>query len=394
MHWCFSPIVGKTGPDFAKGVIVMSLLGIWHNWRERKNVLRDIRRQRGDDRERLYFKVNDQLTYALSALERADQREATEIWANLIATCPREARASKLSLKVLLGLRRYDEAEELMREGRKAHPRDSYFLIGLVDVALARGDHENAVEHCITLRRQFPKIHEGYMLAAEALISLNRLEEAEHFAERAMKVFPEEVKGYLYFGRVADLRADWVEALRRWQIVRDLFDHQIGYSGCAKALQHLGRSDEAEAIFLALSARYPTDTNARIELARIAEVAGNTQMAVERWTRIAELFPLFLPGCLAAAEALEKLGEVVQAEEVLREAAGHFPSEQRPVIDLGQLLLRREDFAAAVEVWATMRQRFPDVGIGYVQGIDALLRTGRSDEAETLREQQRRLAPT
>jgi tetratricopeptide (TPR) repeat protein len=371
---------------------MVSLLHVWHNWRERRDILRDLRRQQGDVSERLHFKVKDQLTYALSALERADHRRATEIWTSLLETYPREARASILALKVLLGLRRYDEAEALMREGQEADPRASYFAVGLVMVAQARGDHETVIERCAVFRKQFPQVQDGYMLAADALISKRRLEDAERLAEQAMKLFPNDVKGYLYFGRIAAERKDWVDALRRWQIVLDRFDHQVSYLGSAQAMQHLGRSDEAEAILLALSVRYPTDASARIELARMSQAAGNTPVAVERWRTVAERFPLFLPGCMAAAEALEKLGEVTQAEEVLREAVDHFPTEQRPLIDLGLLLLRREGYSAAADVWATMRHTFPDAEIGYVQGAQALSRAGRPDDAEALREECRRLA--
>jgi tetratricopeptide (TPR) repeat protein len=371
---------------------MLGVLSVWRNWRGRRSILRDIRRQQGDASERLRFKVKDQLTYALSALERDDSGQATEIWATLLDTSPREALASPFALRVLLGLRRYEEAEALMVQGQKARPRDSYFAIGLAQVAQARGDHETAIERCAALRKRFPFVQEGYLMGAESLIFRRRPEEAELLAEQAMKLFPDEVKGFVSYGRIAVERQDWDEALRRWQLVLNRFDHQVGYLGSAQAMQQLGRPDEAEAILLPLATRFPTDPGFRIELARMAQTAGNIPVAIGRWEGVSRRFPLNLPGCMLAAEALEKLGAVAQAEEVLREAVDHFPTEPRPLIELGSLLLRREDFPAAVDVWATLRQTFPDKEISYVRGVEALVRAGRPEEAEALREEHRRWA--
>jgi predicted Zn-dependent protease len=378
-------IQAQKGSNAMKGIF-----SAWRDWQERRQILRDIRRRQGDDRERLRYTVKDQLTYALSALEHDDTRQAADIWATLLDNSPREARESPLALQVLLGLRRYDEAETMMVEGRTAHPRESYFAAGLARVAQARGDHKTAIEHCVSVRKQFPFVKEGYTLATESLISKHRLDEAEPLAQQAMKLFSDEVRGFLSYGRIAVERQDWIEALRRWKIVLDRFGHQIGYLGYAQALQHLGRPDEAEALILPLTVRYPTDPGFPIELARMAQTVGNISVAIERWEGVPRRFPLYFPGCVLAAEALEKLGAITQAEAVLREAVDHFPTEPRPLIELGSLLLRREDFAAAVDVWATLRQAFPDQQIGYDRGAEALLRAGRPDEAEAVREEQRR----
>ena len=72
------------------------LLSAWHNWQERRTILRDIRRQRADDSERNRFRVRDELTDALAALELNDRRKATAIWIDALARYPAEIRKSPL----------------------------------------------------------------------------------------------------------------------------------------------------------------------------------------------------------------------------------------------------------------------------------------------------------
>jgi len=45
-----------------------SLFSVWRDWRDRREILREIRRQQADNSERDRFVVKDNLTYALSAI--------------------------------------------------------------------------------------------------------------------------------------------------------------------------------------------------------------------------------------------------------------------------------------------------------------------------------------
>ena len=89
---------------------------------------------------------------------------------------------------------------------------------------------------------------------------------------------------------------------------------------------------------------------------------------------------------LAAAGALDGLGATEDAQAVLHDAIDHFPDEPRPLSELGMLLLRHRDFAAAAETFATLRERFPDNQAGYVHGVNALTQAGQPAEAAALHE--------
>jgi tetratricopeptide (TPR) repeat protein len=97
-----------------------------------------------------------------------------------------------------------------------------------------------------------------------------------------------------------------------------------------------------------------------------------------------------MPVHLAASEAFERLGEPAQAEATLRAAIDRFPTELRPMLDLAKLLqIKRRDFPAAVEVWAAIRNVFPDNQEAYTSGAEALRQSGCVEQAEALREEHR-----
>ena len=354
-----------------------SLIDIWRNWRERRDILRDIRRQQGDAREWAYFRFKDEMTGALAALERGDTRHAAQVWTDAIQRYPGEAVGSDLALDVLLGLRRFDEAEALMNEGLRKSPRDLRCFIGLAEVARARGDHETAAQRWATVRKLFPSSMPGYAFGVEALRDLKRLPEAEALTRETMTRFPNEVLGYMEHGRLADLQQNWEQSLRRWDVVLSRFDHLSGYIGVARAMIEFGRYEEADALLIRARIRYPTDPSPHIGLAQSAQARGDIPEAVVRWKQAAQRFPLHLAAVSASAAALEQLGATAEAEQVLREAIDHFPGETRPLNELGRFLLRHGNPDGAAEAFATLRATFPDEKASYIHGAEALSQAGR-----------------
>lgn len=366
-----------------------SLFAAWRNWRERGDVLRDVRAQNVALREWDDCRVQDNLADALTALERNDHRHAAEIWTKALDRSPREARASPLALDVLIGLGRFDEAETIMKEGRTRYPTEIRFAAGLAEISRAKGDHEAACGHWAAVHRQFPNAMVGYASGVDALRNLNRLPEAEALAEQTIRRFPHEVLGYMEYARIAGLRRDWGQTLQRWDLVRTQFNHPSGYAGAGHAMIELGRYDEAEAMLRDARIRAPTDVAPFIELALCAQARGDTAVAIERWLRLADVFPLHLVSCLTAAGGLQGLGATEDAEHVLRDAIDHFPAEPGPIEHLGLLLLNRGDFAAAVVAFIKMRDTFPNNRASYIRLSDSLNQAGRFDEAEAVRVEQR-----
>jgi predicted Zn-dependent protease len=359
-------------------------LSKWRRWRERSVILRDLARLQRDANEQDRFLVRDNLAQALSALQRNDLSGASALWTKSLHRYPNLTRSSRLALQVLIGLGRFDEAEGLMRQGQQKHPRDVYYERGFAEVAQARGDLTAANERWAVVRKRFPGAVHGYVLGAEVLMGLNRLEEAQYLAEVAMRQFPQEVGGFLIFSRLAVRQEDWPAAVERWGIVRDRFDNLHGYVGSARALIRLGQYEAGEAILARSRIRYPTHTEPSVELARAAQLRGDVTEAIQRWKGVAQHFPLTMLACLEAAEQLERLGKPAEAEKVLREVVDHFPLEPTPNSRLGMFLMRRQNFAAAAGVWFALRRTFADFEEAYTRGSEALIQAGRAEEAEAL----------
>jgi tetratricopeptide (TPR) repeat protein len=367
---------------------MVGLFSNWRAWRERREILRELKRERAEASERNRFIVKDNLTYALSALERGDHREASELWAKSLDRYPGDTSTSFLTLPVLIGLRRFDEAEALMRQGRIKYPSEVHFAAGLGEIAQARNDHKLAVERWAALRKRFPGAVQGYVRGSESLRALDRLDEAEDLAKKAKKQFHLEIGGFLEYARVAVDRQEWEEALRRWEPVREQFGYFGGYVGSAQALSHLGRYDEADELLQKAVIRFGTNPGPLSEFARVAEAKGDLTEAVRRWGGVLSRFPLDMFVYISVSEAFERLGEPSEAETTLRAAIDRFPTEPRPMLELAKLFhYKRLDFQGAAEAWTAIRQAFPDTEEAYTSGAEALRQAGRLEEAQTLRDE-------
>lgn len=205
-----------------------------------------------------------------------------------------------------------------------------------------------------------------------------------------MRQFHSKIEPFLQNARIAVLREDWEEALRRWRAILAQFGHVISYIGAAQALSNLGRYEEAEELLQEARYRFATDPGPLSEYARVAEARGDIAEAMRRWNDVLYRFPLDKYVYLAASEAFEKMGEPAQAEATLRKGVDRFPRDLRPMLDLAKLLQnKRQDFTAAAEVWAAIRGVFPDSEEAYASGAEALRRAGRIEEADALIEEYR-----
>ncbi|MBS0644747.1 MAG: tetratricopeptide repeat protein [Proteobacteria bacterium] len=332
------------------------------------------------------FKVRDQLALAEDALRRADRNTAEAIWRKLSNDHPAVVREERQSLAVLKGLRRFEEAEQLMREQAKRHPSDSFYLQGLLEIAAAQNDPEVTLERAAALRKRFPGALHGYIYAAMICRQVGRLDEAEAFAREAMERFPEAVQGYLEHARIAGARQDWPEALQRWQVVLDRFDHQGGYIGAAEALVGLKRFDDADRLVTSATIRFPMEWPLFAQLARSREERGDVAGALPLWRRMLERFPLETLVYYSATAAFERMQAWDDLEATLRMGVDRFPDDFKMVVELARFLhTRRGDYAAAAEVWASIRAQFPHDREAYGRGAEAAEQIGRTEEAAGLR---------
>lgn len=337
---------------------MVALFSVFRDWQERRQVLQDIRRRVAAESLLRGAAVEDKLSIAHSAVKRGDNVPALKIWTDMVNRYPVETKASQYAFDILLGLKRFDEAEVMMRQGEKDRPGDPRFLTGLVRIADVKRDWDNLFELSAALRKRFPRVPEGYSLPAEALRQLKRFAEAEALTVRAGRYVGHDVRCRLIQAEIACDRDDWKEALKRFQLVVNLFNHSLAYVGVARALSRLGREAEAEAFLLEQAERLSSEPAFPIELARLAQARGDTALAIERWSAIGSWYRNHLQPCSLAAGALQQLGELAKAERMLRLMLEVFPDERWAYSTLAALLSNQRRNAEAAEVQEAARQLF------------------------------------
>jgi tetratricopeptide (TPR) repeat protein len=371
---------------------MVALLSAFREWRERREILRDVAHESARMAEFDRIGVRDAIAEALAVAEQGDRRTAAMILNKQIERNRIEVIRSARSLHLLIKLGDYDQATALMDEGKRRFPRNSHFTKGLAMIAQARGDNEAAIRYCEALRKRFPGVDYGYIGAVQVLSAVGRDEEADKMALEAMKRFPEEIGGFLEYCRIADRRKDWIESARRWERVRTTFPHRtFGWVGHARANIAQGRYDEADEELTAAAVHFPTDTEIRAESARVAQLLGDIPEAVRRWKVRIQKAPMEFWGYYGAAEACTEMGEYAEAEAMLRAACERFPVDDHPWVLLGKCLADRGNHVAAMDAWTHLLEAFPANQEAYRRGAEALRHLGRTDEADALtrRHQQR-----
>lgn len=129
-----------------------------------------------------------------------------------------------------------EEAEEqrivLYQQRAKA-----YLMLQEFDKACA------AAEEAIVLKTPFPA---AYLYKTEALIGLQRLEEANSFVQEALSLFPEEERFSLLQAKIALVQKDYTAAYRAYQdtLEKDPFSEEA-YCGITCLMVQEGKSEEA-----------------------------------------------------------------------------------------------------------------------------------------------------
>jgi tetratricopeptide (TPR) repeat protein len=333
---------------------------------------------------------NNVLLRAKSSLAAGDREAALKYWTEARRQHPEFVKTSNDTLNILIGLQFLDEAEELMSEGRKRFPRDLYYARGYAQVAAERRDYVEAARRWDVVRKKFPNSWEGYALGAASLKELGQLDEAEALLERAIKLFGKEAHCQLEYSRIAEIRKNWPEALRRWTQVEEQLGHTAGIVGVGRALREMGRLDEAEAKLTFAAFHRPEVYEIVLELARLAQKRGNETAELEHWQTLVRRFPMVQHAYHEYARRLTAMKRNDELDALLLRAVGRFPRDIRPAIQYAAAAHDRQDWLEAERRWRTLRETWPNCPDGYRRGADVLGALKREDEAALLREEHKR----
>lgn len=364
--------------------------GTLRAWLERRRVLRDLRVMQAEEINLLAADDNNILQRAKSSLAAGDRVTALQYWTEARRQYPEFVKTSHDTLEVLTGLQLWDEAETIMSDGCKHFPKEVYYARGFAQVATERRDHSEAAQRWAMVRQNFPNCWEGHARGATSLKELGRLDEAEAVLIRAIKLFGREVHCQLEFGRLADLRKDWDESLRRWTQVEQELGHPAGVVGAARALREMGRLDEAQEKLTAAQLRHPQDYGIVVELAHVAQQRGNKIAEIEYWETVLRRFPMTQHGYYSYARRLAEMGKTDEQDAILLRAVERFPREVRPAIEYAVVAHDRQDWPEAERRWQALREAWPDCHDGYRRGIQVLHALKRDEEGVRLQKEYKR----
>jgi tetratricopeptide (TPR) repeat protein len=335
------------------------VFGALKEWWERRRALRELRASEDEGSQGFRKFFVEQILDARSSLIRGDRPLALRIWRDMNERFPKLILTSDEALNLLVDLGQYDEADALVRTGRKRYPRYRLMYAAIfARAAQGRGDADETLRRCAILRRKFPHSGVGYTVAASCLSSLGRQEDAEAMIEQGVRKVPGSYEISVAYARHAERRRDWPRALDRWKALKDRFDEFLGPVGMAQSLRETGRYLEATEIALEASVRFPKSPWADVELARIAAAQGDLEGTARRWQIARERFPDFPVAYIAGAEAERRIGREAEADKILNLAVARMRFDLGVHLEYARSADRRGDLAAA-ERWSLVRDRFP-----------------------------------
>ena len=360
-------------------------------WKARSGAMRGLKSLQRLDESVMTLDDNNPVNRAKVALEAGNLAASLRFWNEAIARYPNFAKGSPDALKILLGLRLFDDADALMREAQIRTPRDPRPAGDYALVAERRGDIKEAILRWDRVRKKFPRYPAGYIHGSLCLRLDGQLDAAEALSQKAIRLFPDEMPVHIERAKLAERQRDWPETLRRWEVVSDKFRNVEGDVGAARTLIEMGDFDEADRRLKQAQTKRPLMEVIAVTRARLAERRGNKEEEVLCWADVVRRFPLLPLGYREGIRLLLDMGREADADAILLAAIDRFSDEAWPMIEHARLANRQKDWATAVTRWAGVRARWPDRNEAYVGGAAALAALGRQDEAAELKaEYQRR----
>lgn len=339
-------------------------------WLDRRRALRDLSAPGwtfagGQDKA-----AEEKLDQARAAAGRGDVEVARSIWRDLRGTLAGPVRGSAAVIDLLIDLDLLDEAEAIAWDGRRRHPRQPRFAIAAARVAHRRGDATETLRRCELLRRAFPRVSEGYTIAARCLTTLGRGAEADAILRRGARKLPRDIEMQAEYARHAERTSDWPEALRRWEKANARFDNCLCRSGIAQSLRASRRYEEAAAVASETTERYPDDPWAFAELGHIAAAAGQLDQASRQWAETRRRFPFFVHAFTEGAALAARMGRMDEADAILTQAVDRFRWNR----DLHLTWLRHARTSEArAERTAAVRRRFPQQDVPISEPVHAVV---------------------
>ncbi|HUB10661.1 MAG TPA: tetratricopeptide repeat protein [Acetobacteraceae bacterium] len=321
-------------------------------------------------------------SYAQIATDLQAWPEAARRWAPVRASSSPYAGYAP-AVYALRSAGRLDEADALLAEGTERFADDFALAAEFAWCAHRREDWAEAARRWRMLQAKFPE--QAAAGLAASLRQAGDLDAAEETLQAAVEDYPSQ-SNFIEFAQVANFKGDFVDATRRWALVRDHYpDAPAGYIGGAEALSRCGQYDDADILLRELIAKMPDNRAAYVEYAHVAHRRRDLGEAARRWEDVHRRFPDTTESeYVMHAAVLREARRYDEAEASLKQASGYFLNRRSILGELAWLAHARQDFSEATARWNEFRSHFPADADGFLGALQPLLMIRRLDDAETL----------
>jgi tetratricopeptide (TPR) repeat protein len=243
-----------------------------------------------------------------------------------------------------------------MTDGRQDEP-----LLARHAVAAVRaGDPALALAAWTAVRARAPGDAEAVTGMAQALLLLDRLDEAAALADAAAADEATARAAALVRARIADRKRDWAASLGHWHTAAAMAPAlPDAWIGASQALCKLGRADEADDVLLEALRGQPDHFGLRAAYCRAAETAQNWAEAGRRWSALRADLPDRPEAAAGLARALRGQGRLEEAEAAAMAAMRRFPAHVDAHVTYARIAMARLDWVEALRRWTAVGQRFP-----------------------------------
>ncbi len=348
------------------------------------------------------------MEFAALAEKRGDDEKAALRWAEVRLRHPVFEPGYTAGTVPLRRLKRYDEAEQVLRQAIEQFPSSAQPAMDFARVAEERGDFPEARSRWAASRLRFPAVPQIRIAEADLCAKLGDLDSAKALAEAALRQFPDnkvltarlsswhkgEQGSEARKEGVADIRAaaqraaklqNWEQALALNEVLIDKVPDQVGYYlGAAFALRMLKRTDDAEVLLLTAERKFPEASQISTDLARISMDRRDFATALERWHHAAKLRPDLAPSWSGIPATLRGMRRYDDAEAASSDLIARFPDDPTGYAERANVATDRCQWEEAAKRWETVRTKFPNFRPAYTATSWPLRQLQRYHDAEEI----------
>jgi tetratricopeptide (TPR) repeat protein len=307
---------------------------------------------------------------------RGDTPERLRRWRNFRRRYPALGLSYRMEANALLAAGEAAAAERLLAEGARVVTDDVGLMVDYARQAELRRDWPEALRRWTVVR----DVHAGPMGAskvAETLVEQGLEDQAQAELLAARQRFPLEPQIIEDLAALAERRGNLDGALAYWaELRRDLPHVTRGYTQAARLLRLRGDQPAADAMIGEGAVRAPDDRPLQFDHAALAERDGDWAEAARRWQGARKRFETDPVPHGREAAALRALGQLDQAEALLRAASQRFPDAVKIQQQSAELAEARGDLDQAVRRWRAVVAAEPDVWWTRTSLARALARAG------------------